>query len=127
TPQLRRCPYTTLFRSADVEKAVLAEIERLKKEPPTEKELQKAKNQVEAHYLFEQDSVFRQAMLLGTAETVGAGWQYIADYVDKLRGVTKEDVQRVARHYLNEDIRTVGILIPLSYNSTGAPAQGIAR
>ncbi len=112
---------------AAVEKAVLAEIERLKKEPPTEKELQKAKNQVEAHYLFEQDSVFRQAMLLGTAETVGAGWQYIADYVDKLRGVTKEDIQRVARHYLNEDTRTVGILIPLPSKSKGAPAPGGAR
>src|SRR6058998_2408727 len=112
---------------ADVEKAVLAEIERLKKEPPTEKELQKAKNQVEAHYLFEQDSVFRQAMLLGTAETVGAGWQYIAVYVDKLRGVTKEDIQRVARHYLNEDTRTVGILIPLPSKSDGAPASGGAR
>jgi len=112
---------------ADVEKAVLAEIERLKKEPPTEKELQKAKNQVEAHYLFEQDSVFRQAMLLGTAETVGAGWQYIADYVDKLSSVTKEDVQRVARNYLNEDTRTVGILIPLPPKPKGAPAAGGAR
>jgi zinc protease len=112
---------------ADVEKAVLAEIERLKKEPPTERELQKAQNQVEAHYLFEQDSVFRQAMLLGTAETVGAGWQYIADYVDKLRGVTKEDVQRVARNYLNADTRTVGILIPLPSTSEGAPAAGGPR
>ncbi|HZC67799.1 MAG TPA: pitrilysin family protein [Nitrospirales bacterium] len=112
---------------ADVEKAVLAEIERLKKEPPTEKELQKAKNQVEARYLFEQDSVFRQAMLLGTAETVGAGWQYIADYVDKLRGVTKEDVHRVARTYLNEDTRTVGILIPLPAKSERAQAAGGAR
>jgi len=37
---------------ADVEKAVLAEIQRLMKAPPSEKELQKAKNQVAAHYLF---------------------------------------------------------------------------
>jgi len=98
----------------DVEKAVLVELERLKKEAPTDKEIQKAKNQVEAQYVFEQDSIFRQAMLLGTAETVGAGWQYIADYVTKLRGVTKDDIQRVARKYFNQDTRTVGILVPVS-------------
>ena len=96
-----------------VEKAVLMEVERLKKESPTDREIQKAKNQVEARYVFEQDSIFRQAMLLGTAETVGAGWRYIAEYVDKLRGVTKDDIQRVARKYLNEDTRTVGILVPI--------------
>jgi len=114
-------------RIAAVERAVLAEIDRLKKEPPTDHELQKAKNQVEARYLFEQDSVFRQAMLLGTAETVGAGWQYVADYVDKLRGITKEDVHRVAKKYLNEDTRTVGILIPLPSRSDRADAMGGAR
>jgi len=112
---------------ADVEKAVLAEIERLKKEPPTDHELQKAKHQVEARYLFEQDSVFRQAMLLGTAETVGAGWQYVADYVDKLRGITKEDVHRVAKKYLNEDARTVGILMPVPSRSERAEAARGAR
>jgi zinc protease len=114
-------------KSEDVEKAVLMEIERLKKEPPSDVELQKAKNQVEARNLFEQDSVFRQAMLLGTAETVGAGWQYVADYVDKVRGVTREDIQRVARQYLNEDTRTVGILIPVRAKAHARPAAGGAQ
>jgi zinc protease len=98
----------------EVEKAVLAEIDRLKKEPPTDREILKAKNQVEARHVFEQDSIFRQAMLLGTAETVGAGWRYVTDYVEKLRSVKKEDVQRVARKYFSEDTRTVGILVPVS-------------
>ncbi len=111
----------------DVEKAVLVEIERLKKEPPSDHELQKAKNHVEARTLFEQDSVFRQAMLLGTAETVGAGWQYIVDYVDKLHSVTKEDVQRVAGKYLNADTRTVGILIPVPASARARPVAGGAQ
>jgi zinc protease len=97
----------------EVEKALLGEIDRLKKEGPTLKEMQKAKNQVEARHIFEQDSVFRQAMLLGTAETVGAGWQYIVNYVENLRQVTKEDVARVARQYLVSDQLTTGILVPL--------------
>ena len=97
----------------EVEKALLMEIDRLKKEGPTDKEMQKAKNQVEARHVFEQDSVFRQAMLLGTAETVGAGWQYMANYVENLRKVTKEDVVRVIRQYLVSDQLTTGILIPV--------------
>jgi len=97
----------------EVEKALLAEIDRLKKQGPTPTEMQKAKNQVEARHVFEQDSVFRQAMLLGTAETVGAGWPYVANYVENLRKVTQEDVMRVARQYLVPDQLTTGILVPL--------------
>src|SRR5205823_13221911 len=97
----------------EVEQSLLAEIERIKKEGPTDKEIQKAKNQVEAKHMFEQDSIFRQAMLLGTAETVGAGWPYVANYVENLRKVTQEDVVRVARQYLVPDELTTGILVPL--------------
>ncbi len=97
----------------EVEKALLMEIDRLKREGPTDKEMQKAKNQVEARHVFEQDSMFRQAMLLGTAETVGAGWQYTANYVENLRKVTREDVVRVSRQYLIPDQLTTGILVPV--------------
>lgn len=48
-----------------VEDAVAKEIQRLQAEPPTDLELQRAKNQIEAAHIFEQDSNFRQAMLLG--------------------------------------------------------------
>jgi zinc protease len=111
----------------EVEKAVMGEIERLKKEGPTDKEVEKARNQVEAKYVFEQDSVFRQAMLLGTAETVGAGWRYVADYVEKLRGVTKEDVHRAARTYFTDDTRTVGILVPIAPGPRPARTAGGTR
>lgn len=99
-------------RAEEVEQAIYREIERLKAEPPSELELQRAKNQVEAAYVFGQDSNFRQAMLFGQAETVGAGWRHVEQFVDRIRAVAAEDVQRVARHYLIEDARTVGILVP---------------
>jgi zinc protease len=95
-----------------VEQALYAEIEKLKQAPASEQELERAKNQVEAAHLFGQDSNFRLAMLLGQAETTGAGWRYVETFVNKLRQVTAADVQRVAQQYLTEDRRTVGILIP---------------
>jgi zinc protease len=95
-----------------VEDAVLKEIQRIQTEPPSELELQRAKNQIEAAHIFEQDSNFRQAMLLGEAETIGAGWRKVNQFVERTRAVTAQDVQRVASHYLAADMRTTGTLIP---------------
>ena len=96
----------------EVEKAMYSEIEKLKSEPITDEELQKAKNQIEAGFIMGQDSIFYRAMLLGQFETV-ANWKLLETYVENIRAVTKEDVMRVAKEYFIEDNRTVGILIPL--------------
>ncbi len=96
----------------EVEKALYAEIERIKTTPVTDEEIQKAKNQIEASFIMGQDSVFNQAMLLGQFATV-ANWKLLEKYVGNIRAVTKKDVQRVAVKYFSEDNRTVGILIPV--------------
>ena len=96
-----------------VEVALQREITRLQNDPPSDEELQRAKNQIEASRTFEQDSNFRHAMLLGQAEMVGAGWRRIDQFVERIRAVTAKDIQRVARQYLTEDNRTLDILVPL--------------
>ncbi len=95
-----------------VEENLVKEIRRLQNEPPTELELQRAKNQIEAGRIFEQDSNFRHAMLLGEAETVGAGWRKVSQFIERTHAVTAQDVQRVANKYLIDDTRTIGMLIP---------------
>ena len=107
----------------DVEQALYREFERIQESPPSEQELQRAKNQVEAEYLFGQDSNFRQAMVIGQAETVGAGWRHIDKFLERIRGVTSQDVQRVARQYLTAETRTVGTLIPLPPSNESAAAS----
>ena len=109
-----------------VEESLNREIKRLQADPPTDLELQRAKNQVEASHVFEQDSNFRRAMLLGQAESVGAGWRKIDQFVERIRAVTAKDIQRVARQYLTEDNRTVGTLIPVPAkqpDAASSPAQ----
>lgn len=96
----------------EVEVALYEEIEKLKNEPVTDRELEKAKNQLEASFVMSQDSVFYQGMLLGKYETVG-DWRLKDKYLEGIRKVTKNDLQRVAKRYFTEDNRTVGILIPL--------------
>jgi zinc protease len=110
-----------------VEEALQREIKRLQNEPPTDQELQRAKNQVEATRVFEQDSNFRHAMLLGQAESVGAGWRKVDQFLDRIRSVTAKDVQRVARQYLIEDSRTVGTLIPVQAKPPEGPSAAVQQ
>lgn len=96
----------------DVESALYEEVEKIKVQPPSEREVQKAKNQVEADFIMSQDSIYYQAMLLAQFEMIGS-WRLKDVYLEGIRKVTPEDVQRVAKKYLVEDQRTVGILIPV--------------
>jgi zinc protease len=97
---------------AEMEKALDQEVERLQKEPVGEKELEKAKNQLEAGFIYGQDSLFNQAVLLAQHE-IALDWRAIDNYLPSIRKVSAEDIQRVAKRYLVPDNRTVGILIPL--------------
>jgi zinc protease len=97
---------------AEVEKAFDQEVEQLQKEPVGKQELEKARNQIEASFVFAQDSLFYQAMLLARHE-IAISWKTIDDYLPSIRKVSPEDIQRVAKKYLTPDNRTVGILIPL--------------
>jgi zinc protease len=94
-----------------LEKALLEEMERLRNEPVTAEELTRARNQIEAAFVFQQDSVYRRAALLARFETIG-GYRLLDSYVDLIRGVTAADVQRVARAYFPADRKNVGVLLP---------------
>ncbi|HYA87139.1 MAG TPA: pitrilysin family protein [Nitrospirota bacterium] len=96
----------------EVEKALYAEIDSFKNEPVTDEELLKAKNQIEASFIMDQDSIFFQAMQLGQFESVST-WKLLEKYTDNIRAVTKEDIMRVVKEYFSEDNRTVGILVPV--------------
>jgi zinc protease len=109
---------------AEVEKALDQEVERLQKEPVGKQELEKAIHQLEASFIFAQDSLFYQAMLLARHE-IALSWKTIDDYLPSIRKVSPEDIQRVAKKYLIPDNRTVGILVPLpSKEGKPAPAGG---
>jgi zinc protease len=95
-----------------VETALDVIIERLRTEAVGDKELEKAKNQVEAAFVFGQDSVFGQAMRIGQYESV-AGWRLLDQYLEGIRRVSAADLVRVAKKYLDPDRRTVGALVPI--------------
>lgn len=95
-----------------LEKALLAEVEALQKEPPSQDELNRARAQVEAAFVFAQDSMFYRGLLLGTYEIAG-GWRQIDDFLPAIEKVTPQQVQEVAKKYLTQVNRTAGVLVPL--------------
>ncbi len=108
---------------AEVEKALAEEIERLQKEPVGTRELEKVKNQVESSFIYSQDSLYFQAMLLARYE-ISQSWKALDQYLPAIQRTTPEDIQRVVRQYLNPDNRTVGTLIPLPSKEGQAPPVG---
>ena len=95
----------------EVEKALYAQVEKISTDFPSEREVQKAKNQIESSFIMGQDSIYLQAMKYGIFEMLG-DWKFIERYLEGIRNVKVEDIVRVARTYLTENNRTVGILIP---------------
>jgi len=101
-------------QSADtLEKELLGHMERLGREPVSEVELARAKNQVEAAFVFQDDSIHRRASLLARFELIG-GYALKDRYLASIRAVTAADLQRVAGTYFSSDRKNVGVLLPKS-------------
>lgn len=101
---------------SEVERTIDSLLNQVRSEPVSEREIEKAKNQVEAAFVFGQDSVFGQARRIGFYE-ITTRWQDLESYLPGIRKVTAADILRVAKKYLDPDRRTVGTLIPTKENS----------
>jgi len=86
----------------DLEKAIWAEVEKIKKEGVTPDEIQKAKNRSEAMFIRALDSAMGLAMRAGRAE-LNRGWRSLADDVEAVKRVSNDDVKRVAAKYFVKD------------------------
>jgi zinc protease len=94
-----------------LERALLDEMADLQKAPVTDEELARAKNQIEAAFAFQDDSVYRRASLLAQFEIIG-GHGLKDRYLEQIRRVTAADLMRVAGTWFPESLRNVGILLP---------------
>ena len=95
----------------DLEALLLSEVDRLKREPVTERELQRIKTLARYDFLTRLRSNEALAATLATME-VQTGWQYLEDYLERLERVTPEDVMRVAGEFIREEDRTTCFVIP---------------
>jgi zinc protease len=95
----------------DVEAAATEALNEVARNGVTERELAKAKNQLRARLVFENDSVTNLGHQLGYFQTV-ASLDIYQEAPSRIAAVTADDVNRVARKYLRDDRRTVGWFKP---------------
>jgi predicted Zn-dependent peptidase len=109
----------------DVEAAIYEEVERLKKEPIADWELQKAKNSTRRGFINGLQSSLSRAISIGQYTVYYNDPNLINTRLDKVAAVTKEDVQRVANKYLVDTNRTVVVTMPKAKakSATGSSGQ----
>jgi zinc protease len=95
-----------------VEKALIAELERIKTEGVTERELQRAKNQFARDYILGRDSVQDKATHLAHGEVIHSDITTTDGEFEIFQNITREDVQRVAKTYFTPESRLVLYVMP---------------
>jgi zinc protease len=80
---------------------VLAEIKAIRETPVNDQELAEAKSFLMGNFPLRLDSTAKLANVLAQVEFFGLGFEYFSQYPKWIERVTKEDVQRVAKQYLN--------------------------
>ncbi len=102
---------------AEVEAALLAEVERMMQEPPSATELAQAKKQAKAYFAFESESITGQADWLGTSHMIAGSIEWVDNYMERLLAVSAEEVQDVAQRYLKPPKRNFGWVVPANEKS----------
>ena len=97
---------------ADLEAALREEIARIQQQGVSVEELTRVKTQLIAAQVYKRDSLMAQAMEIGGIEAVGLSWRDIDLLTEKLKSVSAEEVQAVAKKYFTDDTLTVAVLDP---------------
>ncbi len=115
-------------KAPDVIKVVDDEIAQLATKPLDPQELQKVKNQELASFVFSQDSIFGEALMLAQYELIG-DYKRLDQFIPSIDKVTPADVQRVTAKYLVANNRTLGTVVPtgLLPHPGGGPSGGMVH
>ncbi len=102
-----RFPSTT----DDIEAAVYAELDSLRQTPPSEREMQRIRNQLEAGEIRRVTSNLGLAFQLAGSASAFGDWRTTFGFTDRLAAVEAEDVRRVAERFFTREHRTVATLV----------------
>ena len=101
-----RHPHT----AAEVEDAIDEELEKLAREPVSEKALEKARVQLRTAKMRRMKDNSNLARMLTYYQVVADDWHYLVEYDQNIATVTAEEIMDVARRYLTPENRTVTVI-----------------
>ena len=96
----------------ELDRLVLAEIDKLQTQPITQEELERAKTNMRASYILGNRDINSQAIQIGYNQTVAKDYRYSDQYLKAVEKVAIADVKRVAKQYLQKESRVVGYFEP---------------
>jgi zinc protease len=112
---------TTMAKGKTVAQAQVSirkALEELKQKGILESELKRIKVRILSDQIYKRDSIFGQAMEIGSTEMAGFSWKDIDYMLQKMQTITPEQVQSVAKKYLIDEGLTIAILDPQARQST---------
>ncbi|SNX27826.1 zinc protease [Polynucleobacter meluiroseus] len=87
-------------------------------------ELKRIKVRILSGQIYKRDSIFGQAMEIGTTEMSGFSWRDIDPILERMQTITPEQVQAVAKKYLVDDRLTIGVLDPQARKTSTSEKVG---
>ncbi len=110
---------------AEIEAAIQEEIDRLRREPPSRRELERAVNQYQAWYLAALESVGgfggKAALMNGYYAATGNP-DYFQEDLSRYLAIGPDDVRTAAAAYLRDDARFIMSIVPEGQRELAAPA-----
>ena len=96
--------------ATEIEQAIYQEIDRLQREPPSDEEMTRVRNAADATFIRDLRSDMGVARSIAYVQYIAGSWKYLLTEREKMKQVTAQQVQDVAKKYFGEENRTVGEL-----------------
>jgi len=94
-------------------------IDEIKQKGVLESELKRIKVRILSEQIYKRDSIFGQAMEIGSTEMAGFSWKDIDYMLEKMQTITPEQVQAVTKRYLVDEGLTIAVLDPQARKTIG--------
>ena len=104
----------------ELESALREQIRLIAENGVGEDELKRVKTQYLASRVYKRDSIFAQAMEAASLEVIGFSHADSDRILERIRAVSSQQVQEVARKYFGDDALTVATLVPMPLPAAGA-------
>ncbi len=102
-----RHPHTTI----ELEQAIYAQLEKLKKERIGDEELNRIRKRLRADRLRYLRTNNGLANMLTRYHVIAGSWRYLVEYEDNVAKLTSDDLRAAAERWLTRDNRTVITLV----------------
>ena len=113
---------TTMAKGKTVEQAqasIRKALDELKQKGILETELKRIKVRILSDQIYKRDSIFGQALEIGSTEMAGFSWKDIDYMLEKMQSITPAQVQAVAKKYLVDEGLTIAVLDPQVRQAAG--------